>query len=81
MPYFLLLFRGPLDILPFWHSPPLSDCTVLIFCPNLFATILSYNLNLSSTLSWCFMKYTGAPIVGIARWSVPRIGQGHLEVK
>ena len=25
--------------------------------------------------------YTGAPIVGIARWSVPRIGQGHLEVK
>ena len=26
-------------------------------------------------------KYTGAPIVGIARWSVPRIGQGHLEVK
>ena len=26
-------------------------------------------------------SYTGAPIVGIARWSVPRIGQGHLEVK
>ena len=26
-------------------------------------------------------QYTGAPIVGIARWSVPRIGQGHLEVK
>ena len=26
-------------------------------------------------------NYTGAPIVGIARWSVPRIGQGHLEVK
>ena len=25
--------------------------------------------------------YTGAPIVGIARWSVPGIGQGHLEVK
>ena len=25
--------------------------------------------------------YTGAPIVGIARWSVPRFGQGHLEVK
>ena len=25
--------------------------------------------------------YTGAPIVGIARWSVPRIGQGHLEAK
>ena len=25
--------------------------------------------------------YTGAPIVGIARWSVPRTGQGHLEVK
>ena len=27
------------------------------------------------------IKYTGAPTVGIARWSVPRIGQGHLEVK
>ena len=27
------------------------------------------------------LYYTGAPIVGIARWSVPRIGQGHLEVK
>ena len=26
-------------------------------------------------------KYTAAPILGIARWSVPRIGQGHLEVK
>ena len=26
-------------------------------------------------------NYTGAPIVGIAPWSVPRIGQGHLEVK
>ena len=26
-------------------------------------------------------NYTGVPIVGIARWSVPRIGQGHLEVK
>ena len=25
--------------------------------------------------------YTGALIVGIAQWSVPRIGQGHLEVK
>ena len=24
-------------------------------------------------------SYTGALIVGIARWSVPRIGQGHLE--
>ena len=30
---------------------------------------------------YCLFKYTGAPIVGIARWSVPRIGQGHLEVK
>ena len=26
-------------------------------------------------------NYTEALIVGIARWSVPRIGQGHLEVK
>ena len=27
------------------------------------------------------INYTGAPIVEIARWSVPRIGQGPLEVK
>ena len=31
--------------------------------------------------SYDICSYTGAPIVGIARWSVPRIGQGHLEVK
>ena len=32
--------------------------------------------------SWdSLYSYTGAPVVGIARWSVPRIGQGHLEVK
>ena len=34
--------------------------------------ILNFKLNL---------RYTGAPIVGIARWSVPRIGKCHLEVK
>ena len=28
-----------------------------------------------------FFLYTRAPIVGIPRWSVPRIGKGHLEVK
>ena len=27
------------------------------------------------------LNYTGAPIVGIARWSVPGVGQGHLEVE
>ena len=27
------------------------------------------------------MDYTRAPIVGIGQWSVPKIGQGHLEVK
>ena len=30
---------------------------------------------------YCFSEYNEAPIVGIARLSVPRIGQGHLEVK
>ena len=31
-------------------------------------------------ISVILQYYTGAPIVGIAPWSVPRIGQGHLEV-
>ena len=38
-------------------------------------------LFIRSTLTLYFEKNTGAPIVGIARWCVPRIGQGHLEVK
>ena len=36
---------------------------------------------LEGKICWKKLYYTGAPIVGIARWSVPRIGQGHLEVK
>ena len=40
-----------------------------------------YSLKKSNLQRNTEMVYTGAPIVGIARWSVPRIGQGHLEVK
>ena len=36
---------------------------------------------LLTSILFCNLCYTGAPIVWIARWSVPRIGQGHLEVK
>ena len=41
----------------------------------------SYDINFTSLFCDFLQQYTGAPIVGIARWSVPRIGQGHLEVK
>ena len=40
-----------------------------------------FMLNLPDCESKLYRVYTGAPFVGIARWSVPRIGQGHLEVK
>ena len=49
--------------------------------PTLQDNSCSRNLkNYTSDVTFNYF-YTGAPIVGIARWSVPRIGQGHLEVK
>ena len=39
------------------------------------------NSRIADTTPKAVFYYTGAPVVGIARWSVPRIGQGHLEVK